>query len=79
MQMQCPCGAALEAPDEDALVDAAQAHLEAQHPGRSYTREQILFFVDPWPGSHRSMNHPCRRRRTPDQSRPGRDSKELST
>ena len=25
MQMQCPCGAALEAPDEDALVDAAQA------------------------------------------------------
>ena len=30
----------------DELVDAARAHLTAAHPGRAYTRDQILFFAD---------------------------------
>lgn len=44
--MNCPCGTEIEGPDEDALVEAAQQHLQDAHPGRAYTREQILFFAD---------------------------------
>ena len=43
----CRCGETLVAADEERLVDAALAHLAARHPGRTYTREQILLFVDP--------------------------------
>ncbi|MCL2795169.1 MAG: hypothetical protein FWD85_07665 [Microbacteriaceae bacterium] len=46
MRMTCPCGRELEGDDEDALVEATQQHLSEAHPGRSYTREQILFFAD---------------------------------
>ena len=44
--MNCPCGTEIEAPDEDALVEAAQQHLLDAHPGRTYTRDQILYFAD---------------------------------
>lgn len=46
MHMNCPCGVFIEADDEDSLVEAARAHLEEKHPGRDYSREQILFFAD---------------------------------
>jgi predicted small metal-binding protein len=35
----------VEAKDEDELVEKAQAHLREAHPGRTYTREQILFMA----------------------------------
>ncbi len=44
--MHCPCGQHLEGEDEDALVAAAEQHLREAHPGRTYTRDQILFFAD---------------------------------
>jgi len=46
MQLTCPCGQVIEGADEDAIVEATQQHLRDAHPGRSYTREQILFFAD---------------------------------
>jgi len=46
MQMTCPCGQLLTGDGEDELVAAAQQHLAEAHPGRTYTREQILFFAD---------------------------------
>lgn len=46
MHLTCPCGEVIEGADEDAVVEASQKHLQDAHPGRSYTREQILFFVD---------------------------------
>lgn len=45
LYLNCPCGEAVEGKDEDELVENAQAHLRAEHPGRTYTREQILFFA----------------------------------
>ena len=44
-QLQCPCGHHIEAPDEDALVEAVRKHLAEAHPGHDYTREQILFMA----------------------------------
>lgn len=38
----CPCGAVLEGESDDELVARAQAHLGERHPGRDYTREEIL-------------------------------------
>lgn len=46
MRLNCPCGIQIEAPDEDALVELARQHLLQAHPGRTYTRDQILFFAD---------------------------------
>ncbi|WP_349826677.1 hypothetical protein [Brevibacterium litoralis] len=46
MTLTCPCGVQIAAPDEDALVEATRAHLAEAHPGRTYTRDQILFFAD---------------------------------
>lgn len=46
MHLTCPCGEEITADDEDALVDATRRHLSEAHPGRTYTREQILFFAD---------------------------------
>lgn len=47
MQLRCPCGVLIQGEDEDDLVEKAQGHLRDVHPGREYTREQILFFADP--------------------------------
>ena len=46
-RLDCPCGALIEAEDEDALVERVQAHLRDAHPDRAdhYTREQILFMA----------------------------------
>ncbi len=41
-RLNCPCGAQIAAEDEDELVELAQAHLESEHPGRSYSRDEIL-------------------------------------
>jgi hypothetical protein len=38
----CPCGEHLHGDTEDLLFEKVQAHLETNHPGRSYTRAQIL-------------------------------------
>lgn len=43
--VDCPCGELLEGADEDALVEAVQAHLTQVHPGRSYERDQILMLA----------------------------------
>ena len=44
-RLTCPCGEYLTAPDEDELVRLAQEHLAAEHPGREYDREMILFMA----------------------------------
>jgi len=43
--LNCPCGESLIGKDEDELVDVAQAHLAAAHPGMKYEREHILFMA----------------------------------
>jgi predicted small metal-binding protein len=43
--LRCPCGEEIRGADEDDLVEKAQAHLAAQHPGREYEREMILFMA----------------------------------
>lgn len=43
--LRCPCGELLRGEDEDDLVERAQAHLRAAHPGRAYSREDILFLA----------------------------------
>ena len=40
--LDCPCGERLVAADADALVAVAQRHLADAHPGRTYSREEIL-------------------------------------
>jgi hypothetical protein len=44
-RLQCPCGEMLTAPDEDSLVQLAQAHLAERHPELEYSREEILFIA----------------------------------
>jgi hypothetical protein len=44
-RLSCPCGHLILAEDEDQLVDLAQAHLAAAHPGLEYEREHILFMA----------------------------------
>lgn len=46
MRLSCPCGEEITGADEDELVERTRQHLSEAHPGRSYTREQILFFAD---------------------------------
>ncbi len=43
--LNCPCGEAISAKDEDELVTLAQAHLSQSHPGREYDRDAILFMA----------------------------------
>lgn len=43
--LRCPCGSEIRGLDEDDLVEKAQAHLAADHPGREYEREMILFMA----------------------------------
>jgi hypothetical protein len=45
LYLNCPCGEVVEGADEDDLVARAEAHLSEAHPGRTYTREQILFMA----------------------------------
>lgn len=43
--MTCPCGEQIRGADEDELVERTQAHLAAEHPDRTYDRDQILFLA----------------------------------
>jgi len=44
-RLNCPCGEYITGVDEDDLVAKVQAHLAAEHPGREYDREAILFMA----------------------------------
>lgn len=44
-QLTCPCGTDIVGTDEDDLVAKAQEHLAAEHPGREYDRDMILFMA----------------------------------
>lgn len=44
-RLNCPCGEYIVGTDEDDLVAKVQAHLAAEHPGREYDRESILFMA----------------------------------
>lgn len=43
--LNCPCGEAIRATDEDDLVAQTQAHLAEKHPDHDYTRDEILFIA----------------------------------
>ena len=38
-------GLSLVGADDDELVEKVQEHLAAEHPGREYSREEILFMA----------------------------------
>jgi hypothetical protein len=46
--VHCPCGKDVEGETDDALVDAVESHISADHPDLvgKYTREQILEMAD---------------------------------
>lgn len=44
-RLNCPCGEYITASNEDELVELVQAHLKAEHEGREYDREAILFMA----------------------------------
>ncbi|WP_205472886.1 DUF1059 domain-containing protein [Nocardioides sp. SYSU D00038] len=44
-RLTCPCGEVIKGQDEDDLVEKANAHLTAEHEGRTYDREMILFMA----------------------------------
>lgn len=44
-RIQCPCGTTIKGADEDELVELTNAHLEAEHEGRTYDREMILMMA----------------------------------
>ncbi|GAA4075389.1 hypothetical protein GCM10023066_55080 [Nocardioides kongjuensis] len=43
--LRCPCDTTLRADTDDELVEKVQEHLAAEHPGREYSREEILFMA----------------------------------
>ena len=43
--LDCPCGEQLVGTSDDDVVDTAQRHLAASHPGMEYSREEILFMT----------------------------------
>lgn len=43
--LRCPCSVTLRGETDDELVEKAQEHLAAEHPGREYSREEILFMA----------------------------------
>ena len=43
--LRCPCGTVINGADEDELVTLTQQHLAAEHPGREYSRDDILFMA----------------------------------
>jgi predicted small metal-binding protein len=45
LQLSCPCGEHITGQTEDELVEKTQAHLKEKHPGREYSREEILFLA----------------------------------
>jgi predicted small metal-binding protein len=44
-RLTCPCGVTINGADEDELVERVQEHLAAEHPGREYGRDEILFMA----------------------------------
>lgn len=44
-RLECPCGTTVTGQDEDELVKKVQEHLAAEHPGRQYDRDSILFMA----------------------------------
>jgi len=40
--LNCPCGEVVVGADEDQLVTNVQEHLTKVHPGREYSRDEIL-------------------------------------
>jgi hypothetical protein len=44
-RLTCPCGTTITGADEDELVRLVKAHLAAEHPGREYDRDEILFLA----------------------------------
>ena len=44
-RLGCPCGTVVTGEDEDELVENVQEHLAAEHPGREYGRDEILFMA----------------------------------
>ncbi|GAB2987442.1 DUF1059 domain-containing protein [Nocardioides montaniterrae] len=43
--LRCPCAEIIRGDDDDELVEKVQAHLAAEHPGREYTRDEILMLA----------------------------------
>ncbi|MFC5727792.1 MULTISPECIES: DUF1059 domain-containing protein [Nocardioides] len=43
--LRCPCDVTLRGETDDELVEKVQEHLAAEHPGREYSREEILFMA----------------------------------
>ncbi|OZD00422.1 DUF1059 domain-containing protein [Rhodococcus sp. 06-221-2] len=43
--LRCPCGTTIDATDDDQLVDRTEKHLAEAHPGRAYSRLEILFLA----------------------------------
>ena len=43
--LRCPCDVTIRGEDDDELVAKVQAHLAAEHSGREYSREEILFMA----------------------------------
>ena len=43
--LRCPCGDSFRGETDDELVEKVQEHLAAEHPGRDYSREEILFMA----------------------------------
>lgn len=43
--LHCPCGEMMRGENDDELVEKVQEHLAAEHPGREYSREEILFMA----------------------------------
>ncbi len=44
-RLNCPCSLQIVGTDEDDLVAKVQEHLAADHPGREYDRDMILFMA----------------------------------
>ncbi|MBY6537776.1 DUF1059 domain-containing protein [Rhodococcus sp. BP-349] len=43
--LHCPCGTTIDATDDDQLVERTETHLAGAHPGRTYSRLEILFLA----------------------------------
>ncbi len=43
--LRCPCDVTLRGETDDELVEKVQEHLALEHPGREYSREEILFMA----------------------------------
>ena len=45
LRLTCPCDTTISGETDDELVVLVQEHLAAEHPGREYSREEILFLA----------------------------------